>query len=138
MKVALQRRGSVDHELIWGSIALALLASAALVPVDRVMGLAGYVCPFKTITGLPCPFCYGTRAFVAMGSLRFSEGFALNPLAALAWLGALLWVPYALFACVFDTRRLRVTDVSDRERRVFALVLGFFVAANWVYLIVSR
>ena len=138
MRLVWQRRGSVDHELIWGSVALVIVVGAALVPVDRIMGLAGYVCPFRAVTGLPCPFCYGTRAFVAMGSLRFREGFALNPLAALLWFGAVLWVPYALVACVFDTKRLRVTGVTDRQRRAAVLVLALLVAGNWVYLVASR
>ena len=59
-------------------------------------------------------------------------------LAALAWFGALLWVPYALLACVFNARRLRVTDVSDRQRRAAVLVIGLIVAGNWIYLLLSR
>jgi len=138
VKLQWQEPGSVDHELIWGSIALLGLAAFTLLPVDRIMGGTGYRCPFHAVTGLPCPTCGGTRALVAMGSFDFARGFRLNPLVAAGWCGAVLFVPYALFVWVFGRRRLRVAGVSRRQSRVLAALFVCVVLANWAYLLARR
>ena len=75
---------------------LALLPPATLAYlVARGQGihLPGIVCPFRTITGIPCPTCHLTRS--AMASLRGDLGLALHhhvfgpPL--VAWLGWATW-----------------------------------------------
>lgn len=137
MKMQWAERGSVDHELIWGSVALVVLVASAFLPLDRMMDRAGYRCPFRTMTGLPCPTCRGTRTLVAMGSLRFREGFLLNPMVAAGWAVALVYVPYALLACLCGGRRLRITDVSARQRLVLGILLVCVGLGNSVYMIVS-
>jgi hypothetical protein len=135
MRLQWQEPGSVDHELIWGSIALAGLIAFTVLPMDRIMGSTGYRCPFRAVTGLPCPACGGTRALVAMGSFDLSRGFALNPLVATGWCFAVFYVPYALFVGLFRRRRLRVTGVGRRQDRVLALLLVCVMLANWAYLL---
>ena len=55
--------------------------------------LPGIICPFRSITGIPCPTCHLTRS--AMASLRGDMGLALHhhvfgpPL--VAWLGWAAW-----------------------------------------------
>jgi hypothetical protein len=132
MKLQWTDRGSVDHEMIWGSIALLLIVAAVVVPVPRI----GLRCPFRALTGVPCPTCGGTHALVAMSHLRFAEGFARNPLVAAGWVGAALFVPYAAAVCLLRSRRFRVADVTDRERRSIALLVLGLLLANWAYVIV--
>ena len=38
------------------------------------------VCPFKLITGLPCPGCGLTRAFMALFTFNFLDSFRYHPL----------------------------------------------------------
>ena len=133
MKLQWTYRGSVDHELLWGSIGLLIIIGAAVVPLDRL----GLRCPFLALTGLPCPTCGGTRAVLAMSHLRFAEGFCLNPLVAAGWVCAALLVPYAAVVCLAGRRRLRATDVTDRERRLVALLLLVLLLANWACVIAA-
>ncbi len=37
------------------------------------------LCPFRTLTGLACPGCGMTRAFLALGQLRITKALAENP-----------------------------------------------------------
>ncbi len=43
----------------------------------------GTVCPFKAITGLPCPGCGGLRALESLIHGRLWEALATNPLSVL-------------------------------------------------------
>ena len=42
------------------------------------------VCPFRRLTGLPCPACGATRALLAASRLHFRRAFTLNPILPLA------------------------------------------------------
>jgi hypothetical protein len=69
------------------------LLAGAVVPVSAVSG-DGVVCPFRLVTGLPCPLCGATRAFVHAGHLDGSwvDYGAVWVVAAVALvLGGLLW-----------------------------------------------
>lgn len=134
MKLELKQPGSVDHELIWGSIALLALV-ASFLPADRVLAATGYRCPFRAITGLPCPSCGAVRTFAAMGAFRFREAFATNPLMAAFWVGLLFYAPYGLCAALFGTRRLRVGSVRPWEKRCLLATLVCLVVLNWAYMI---
>ncbi|MEI7527712.1 MAG: DUF2752 domain-containing protein [Elusimicrobiota bacterium] len=67
--------------------AWAVLAASAL---SGLLHLAGYslqaalpgaaLCPFKALTGLPCPGCGMTHAFLALGRLDLAGAYAWNPL----------------------------------------------------------
>ena len=118
MKVELEKRGAVDHELIWGLIGLLVLMAAAFVPVDQILSGTGYACGFRTLTGYPCPTCGATRAFIRTAHLELGSALRLNPLAAAAFLGTMVYVPYALTAVVLRTRRLRLTHLSRRSIRL--------------------
>jgi len=64
-----------------------VLAASAL---SGLLHLAGYsllpalpgrvLCPFRALTGLPCPGCGITNAFLALGRLDFAGAYARNPL----------------------------------------------------------
>jgi hypothetical protein len=81
-----------------GGIVLALgvtLASGlalAICGVDLLRHLSLFpACPFHTVTGLPCPGCGMTRAFLLLGQLRIGDALAAHPLAP-GLLLAMLWM----------------------------------------------
>jgi len=69
---------------------LAAAAALAVAVLGGLLHLAGYqlasalpgvpLCPFNALTGLPCPGCGMTRAFLALGRLDFAGAYASNPL----------------------------------------------------------
>src|SRR4051812_9799537 len=59
--------------------------------------LPGFVlCPFRAVTGLPCPGCGMTRAFCAIGHGDLANAFGFNVLAPFVFAAALLLWAHAL------------------------------------------
>jgi hypothetical protein len=98
----------------------------------RPSDLPGVVlCPFRALTGLPCPGCGMTRAFCSMGHGDVASAFGYNALAPFVFAGALLWWAHALATglkldsarCALE--RLKPTPLAAR----FMLAVAF---AWWV------
>jgi hypothetical protein len=79
----------------------ALLAAMVVAGVGhRAFGwdLGGWLpwmpgCAFRSVTGIPCPGCGMTRAFLLLSQLRLGEAFATNPASpALVTAMAAWWV----------------------------------------------
>lgn len=68
----------------WLLAPAAVLAAAALLPPGWEAPLP--LCAVKALTGLDCPGCGMTRAFVLIGHGRFAEAFALHPASPIAFL----------------------------------------------------
>lgn len=130
--------GEIDHELIWGVIGLGLLAAAWAFPIWRPY--YQNECPLKSIAGVPCALCGGTRSMHAWTRLNPLESIALNPLAALIGATLTLYVPYGLIAAVFRTRRLRIDRARVFGERPWLGLVARVTAAgalilNWAYVI---
>ncbi len=115
---------------LWGAVAVGLIVLSPVAP-DLAEGLLP-VCPFKTLTGLPCLTCGTTRAALALARFEVAEAIAVNPLATIAWIGL---VAGGMVAGV-----TALAGRSLREPRWYlpvSLRLGMvaIVATNWLYLI---
>ncbi len=120
--------------LIYAVISILAVAGARLA-VDGV-AFDGYFCPFKLITGLPCPTCGLTRAFAAVSHLDFATALAQNPLMVIALVGVWIWGLVSLTGVVHGGRvpRIRANKGAATAMRIFAVAA---IAANWAYLIAA-
>jgi hypothetical protein len=101
----------------------------ALVPRDGVALMPP--CPFRTITGLPCPMCGGTRAFA--WAARGDAGF-LNYNAFWVFVALALIVAGAL---VLAFRRPFVDALMRTPLRAVGLVV-VLAACGWAYALAER
>ena len=88
------------------------------------------LCPFRALTGLPCPGCGMTRAFCSMGHGEFARAFGYNALAPFVFAGALLLWAHSLASA------LRLDGVSAALERLLpssraALAMLAVVLAWW-------
>jgi len=91
------------------------------------------LCGWRALTGLPCPFCGGTRSVVLLSRFEFQQAFAMNPLVTVGILGALL----GLFIVPLLRPRVRLVFPLAKGRGV-GWVTGVLIFINWVYLIFSH
>ncbi|PIE70159.1 MAG: hypothetical protein CSA22_09295 [Deltaproteobacteria bacterium] len=74
----------VDFRILWLTVLSGVFAVSVLLPVEMFqhgtwIETERTVCIFKSLTGIPCPFCGMTRAFVFAGRLRIADAFFHNP-----------------------------------------------------------
>lgn len=111
-----------------GVTALAGLGAGRWLPLTTVPVL----CPFRALTGFPCPTCGASRALAVLADGRFGEAFVLQPLITTTLLAAVLVLPVSLLPAGWvaaPTRFLAVRPVVFTRALVIALV------SNWVYLL---
>jgi len=94
--------------------------------------LPGFVlCPFRAVTGLPCPGCGMTRAFCALGHGDLSAAFGYNALAPFVFAAALLLWAHALATVLkLDAARAALERLKPTQRA--AAVLLALTLAWWV------
>jgi hypothetical protein len=133
MQVVARRlqRGDIDHELIWLSVSVVSLTSAAL---WLALGLPWPVCVFHQLTGLPCLTCGMTRCGIEFFRGHFFAALKWNPLIfALLW-GVIAFDLYALAAVALRRPRLRML-FRQAEKKYARGVLVTVLALNWFYLV---
>ena len=95
-----QGRARANARTAW-FVLTTILAASFLMPPPGHNGAIGHlpsVCPFYNLTGLPCPGCGLTRAFVCLGHGRWHEAVHWHPLGWLVYaVCLLLWFRNGLF-----------------------------------------
>lgn len=117
--------------LLWGLVALALLALSPLAPQ---LAAAAPACPLKSISGLPCPTCGATRTALALAALDPWTALALNPLVTAAWV---FLVAGGLLALVYTLAGRSLPRLPNRLPLTLRLVTVAAVAVNWTYLVLA-
>ena len=120
--------------LLSGALLLALGVVAAALP-----GIEDgpVVCPFRAVTGLPCPTCGLTRVAHSLMLGDVGRALAINPFDALFFLAAVplfagLWV--ANLTAGFAVR----ISMSPGERRAAWSLLAAVALANWAYVLATH
>jgi len=114
--------------------------------ITTVLGVSGYVlfrfhslpvmlCPFKELTGHPCPTCGSTRLVLSLFQLDIPSAFRVNPGVFLAGLALSAWYGVGLFQLV--TGRVLTVHLASWERRVVVWTLVALFLLNWLYLWVT-
>ena len=112
--------------------AAAVLALLGIARVYDSLPIQAPPCGLRTLTGIPCLGCGGTRAMKALAHGDVRSALSFNPLvvtavcAALIWLGA-SWIRHRYFPGARLGRPIPVPWI------VTGLIAAF--AANWAYLI---
>lgn len=116
---------------LWGAVAV---SSLLLRPFW--LALAPFVpgCPFRAITGIPCPTCGTTHAALALLNGQLGDAFSANPLAALA---GIAFVAGGLLAPVWATFSWPVPEIPTPLPRWARAAIVAVLLAGWVYLIVK-
>ena len=87
-------------------------------------------CLLHRLTGHPCPTCGSTRVVMTLARGAWIDALRLNPLMALGFLLASLWMGLRTV-----TARMLTLELSPPERRV-ALILGVgLLLANWAWVL---
>lgn len=95
--------------------ALALLAAAATLPL--LPGHAGFPCPLRTLTGVPCPLCGMTTSVEAAVHGHVAAALQANPAGPFA----------VLAACALLVRR------PAGPLRIPSAVLVMLVLGLWIF-----
>lgn len=115
--------------VIW----LVLIEIAALV---LVLGAAYFQlpigCPFKAITGYPCPGCGGTRALIALLHGHIWEAIMINPLSVLLILFAVAAPVWLFIDCYRGTHTLKKL-MRSRWPAPALIITALIILANWIW-----
>jgi hypothetical protein len=78
---------------------LGTLAVGAAAPASWQDAVAhdGPACPFRSVTGIDCPFCGMTRATLALGRGHLGDALALHPFAPLVLAGFIVLLAMIAF-----------------------------------------
>jgi hypothetical protein len=139
MAMQLTRRrlapNELDHELIWLTVSLGSLALAA---GWFALRLPWPHCVFLEVTGYPCVSCGATRSAIAFFHGDFWGAWKWNPLAFLFLSGLSIFDAYAFAVLVIRAPRLRIGQLTPRQKIFVRLVAIMFLLSNWIYLLSRR
>ncbi len=117
---------------LWGVVAV---CSLLLRPFWLTLAPFVPACPFRTITGIPCPTCGTTHAALALLNGRLGDAFSANPLATLA---GIAFVGGGLLAPVWAAFNWLVPDIRAPLPRWARASIVAVLLAGWVYVIATN
>jgi uncharacterized protein DUF2752 len=123
--------GDIDHELIWLSVSVAAVGTAA---AWLALGLPWPVCIFHQLTGLPCLTCGMTRCAIQFFHGHFLAALKWNPLVFTILGGVVAFDLYAVATLATRAPRLRIALRESEAKYVRTIVISALVL-NWIYLL---
>ncbi|MFI5168247.1 MAG: DUF2752 domain-containing protein [Thermoanaerobaculales bacterium] len=114
---------------LWG---VAAASSLLLRPFWLALAPLAPACPFRAITGIPCPTCGTTHAAVALLHGDLTAALAANPLASLA---GLAFAVGGLLAPLWAVLKLQVPELPSPFPLWARFGLLATLAANWAWVV---
>ncbi|MDY6863391.1 MAG: DUF2752 domain-containing protein [Thermodesulfobacteriota bacterium] len=65
--------------ILGGWLFVSLSINAGLINIDFILDNSPLLCPFKTLTGIPCPGCGMGRAFLSLAGFQICDAFKFHP-----------------------------------------------------------
>jgi len=122
-------RGLTGPLMVFGAMILAMVAACVVTSLAWPIQLCG----MKRYTGLPCPFCGGTRSLSALAHLDWLAAFLLNPLVILGCVACSLWLALWVFN-QWLRKPWAIALHQSLHRLPWYLILAVLALVNWVYL----
>ena len=94
-------------------------------------------CPFKTITGIPCPGCGGIRAVQSLFKGEIWIALYTNPLSCIFCLFCTTLPFWSFYDCYKNKQTLK-TFLTCRWSNLILVVVGIILLANWIWNIVKE
>jgi Protein of unknown function (DUF2752) len=120
----------IDHEVIWLSVSVAAAAAGC---AWIYAGLPTFGCPWKQLTGCPCPGCGTTRAFLQLAHGHLASAIRYNPMAMTIAAATGLFDCYAAAVLALRWPRARCGEIGPRLARAIRIAVVAAVLLNWVW-----
>jgi len=132
MRLFLEKRSpaQIEFGILYGGIAFLVLLAAWFAP--SLANLPS--CVFKGLTGIPCPTCGATRSIVHLAHGGVVAALAMNPLIAVSFIAAILYLLYSLITLAAGAPRVHIA-LTDTEKNAVRIGTIGLVLINWAYLI---
>ncbi|SDK11244.1 Protein of unknown function [Nocardioides sp. YR527] len=115
-----QRLAAVSSTEVTAAIGVGGIVIASLLPAGGIED-GPVLCPFRAITGLPCPGCGLTRSWVYLMHGDIGSSLASN------WFGPVLILAIVVLAVVAVRARISRQRPTDLDKLVRSpIILGFF------------
>ena len=128
---AIRRRAWRELRLLWGAVALAILA---LAPFSSLFTRFSVGCPFREFTGYPCPACGTTRAAIALSHFDFLRALQTFPLPTVGWITL---IGGGLLAGLSALLKIEVPEPPRTLRTWQSILIVAAILANWIYSIAT-
>lgn len=91
------------------------------------------LCPFRLLTGYPCPFCGMTRGISSMLRGRFRDAMEFHFFAPVVLAGIFAWlvVEAGRAAGLWQAERIRRLALDPRPWVAFLLICTVYVGLRW-------
>jgi len=114
---------------------VALVALAWLLTREASLRTSGFedgpvLCPWRLLTGIPCPGCGGIRAMGAISTGQFEQAWLLNPIAFLVCGVVLVWAVRITPLVEFSRKSLTLFRSQSLLLQVMILSLSYALA--WI------
>ena len=94
-------------------------------------------CPFKIITGIPCPGCGGIRATQCLLNGDFANALYTNPLSCLFCLFCAILPLWSFYDCYKNKQTLKNFLTTTWSNKTI-IIVGVILLANWIWNIIKN